>query len=224
MNGARREAADGERRCAATRVALPAEDLLRFVADPQGVLVPDVRRKLPGRGVWTALSREAVEKARATGAFARSLKRQVSVPADLAETVDALLARDALQAFAMANKAGLVVSGFDKVEALAGSGAALALVEAADGAPDGRRKLMQALRRAGRPDTPVIDSFASGDLALALGRDLVIHAALRTGAASEAFLGRSRRLAHFRTRPLPSNDPPAGAGQPLISTAGPTAE
>lgn len=200
---------DSERRCVATRRALPVDELLRFAVAPDGVLTPDIRGKLPGRGVWTALSRAAVEEAVRLRAFARSLKGPVTVPDDLAASIETLLARDALQALAIANKAGLVVAGFGKVVSLIASGQARALVEASDGQPDGRRKLTQALARrhgARAAEVPVVDCFASHDLTLALGRELVIHAAVKTGAATEAFLGRWRRLVHFRTSPLPLGD------------------
>jgi hypothetical protein len=208
-----------ERRCVATRRGFPVDELIRFVAGPDGALVPDIRRKLPGRGVWTHASRAAVEQAVRTRAFARSLKAPITVAADLADEVDRLLARDALQSLAMANKAGHVVTGFSKVEAAVRRAAAL--VTASDAAADGQRKLMQALRRShgeAASAVPVIDCFASDDLALALGRDLVIHAALMKGAASEGVLARWRQLIHFRTKPLPSQALPAGADEPRNDT------
>jgi uncharacterized protein len=210
-------AVESQRRCVATRKALAVGDLIRFVVGPDGALTPDIRRKLPGRGVWTALSRQAVERAVETRAFARSLKSPVVVSPRLAEEVDALLARDALQSLSLANKAGLVVTGFGKVEAvLGGLARAAAWIEAADGAEDGRRKLMQVLnRRHGdkASNIPIAECFTSSDLGLALGRDVVIHAALKDGAAAGAFLDRWRRLVHFRTRPLSAVALPAGADE-----------
>ncbi|MFN3673878.1 MAG: RNA-binding protein [Bosea sp. (in: a-proteobacteria)] len=197
-----------ERSCVVTRAAKPPEELIRFVAGPDGVVVPDLRRKLPGRGVWTSLSQRIVAEAIKRKAFERGLKAKVIVPADLPEMIDRLMARDALQALAMANKAGLVQSGFSKVEALAGSGRCAAVIEASDGAEDGRRKVSQALHRAEltRQDEglkprkiPVISFFAATDLELALGRPHVIHAALAPGPAAEAFLSRWRRLVRYRT-------------------------
>jgi len=223
---------ESERRCVATRLTLPVDDLLRFVAGPDGQLVPDIRRKLPGRGVWTALSRPAVELAIRTKAFARSLKRPVVVSEALPDVIDHLLSRDALQSLSFANKAGLVVTGFGKVEsALGGHQRPAIWLEASDGAEDGRRKLQQvATRRHGdhAARIPVADCFTSRDLALALGRDLVIHAAVKDGAAAGAFLDRWRRLVHFRTRPLPEAGPPADAPETKPETktvtAGPTSE
>jgi uncharacterized protein len=141
----------------------------------------------------------------------------VTVSPGLADEVDALLMRDALQSLAIANKAGLVVTGFGKVEALLGGLArAAAWIEASDGADDGRRKLMQVLnRRHGdrASNIPIAECFTSHDLGLALGKDVVIHAALKDGAAAGAFLDRWRRLVHFRTRLLSEAAPSAGADE-----------
>lgn len=189
-----------ERTCALTRQARAPEDLIRFVVGPGDALVPDIRRKLPGRGVWVSLSAAAVGEAVKRRAFERSLKTKVTVSPDLAAEVDALLVRDAIRALAMANKAGLVSTGFAKVEAQAGAGRPAAVIAASDGAEDGRRKIGQALRRAATPkDIPVVAIFASAELELALGREHVIHAALAPGPATEGFLARWRRLVRFRT-------------------------
>ena len=124
----------------------------------------------------------------------------VVVSPELPGEVDALLAKDAVQALAMANKAGLVVSGFAKVEALAEAGRAAAVIAASDGAEDGKRKIGQALRRAPVPkEIPVVTIFAAAELELALGREHVIHAALAPGPATEGFLVRWRRLVRYRT-------------------------
>jgi len=183
-----------------TRQARAPEDLIRFVVGPGEVLVPDIRRKLPGRGVWVSLSAATVGDAVKRRAFERSLKTKVTVSPELPAEVDALLAKDAVQALAMANKAGLVVSGFAKVEALAQAGRAAAVIAASDGAEDGKRKIGQALRRAPVPkDIPVVTIFAAAELELALGREHVIHAALAPGPATEGFLARWRRLVRYRT-------------------------
>lgn len=196
----RAEGEGPERTCVVTRQGRTPENLIRFVVGPGEVLVPDIRRKLPGRGVWVSLSTAAVGEAVKRRAFERSLKTKVTVSPELPAEVDALLARDAVQALAMANKAGLVVSGFAKVEALAEAGRAAAVIAASDGAEDGKRKIGQALRRAPMPrEIPVVANFAAAELELALGREHVIHAALAPGPATEGFLARWRRLVRYRT-------------------------
>lgn len=227
-----------ERTCVVTRQARAPEDLIRFVVGPGEELVPDLRRKLPGRGVWVGLSAAAVALAVKRKAFERSLKQKVVVSAALADEVDALMARDAIQALAMANKAGLVSTGFSKVEALAGTGRAAAVIAASDGAEDGKRKIGQALHRAaaGRAEAglkpraiPIVAIFAAAELELALGREHVIHAALVPGPATEGFLSRWRRLVRFRTDDAggtPSIDPAESdaADQTKTEPAGPKAE
>lgn len=197
-----------ERSCVVTRAVKPPDDLIRFVVGPDAVLTPDLRRKLPGRGVWVSVSAAAVGEAIKRKAFERSLKAKVIVPANLADMIDELMHRDAVQALAMANKAGLVSTGFAKVEAVIGSGRIAAVIEASNGAEDGQRKIGQALRRVAAErieaglkarEIPVVTQFAAADLELALGRAHVIHAALAPGPAAEGFLSRWRRLVRYRT-------------------------
>jgi predicted RNA-binding protein YlxR (DUF448 family) len=175
--------------------------MLRFALGPEGSVVPDIRRKLPGRGVWTRLSFETVRRAAAKQTFARAFRAKAEAPASLAETVDALLERDALQALSIANKAGLVVAGAVKVDSAIEAGQVTALIQASDGAADGAAKRARALSVELGPAAEAvarIDLFTSGQLDLALGRANVIHAALKHGAASSAFLARVDRLRRYR--------------------------
>ena len=177
------------------------EAMLRFALGPDGSVVPDIRRKLPGRGVWTRLSFETVSRAASKQAFSRAFRAKAEAPASLAEAVDALLERDALQSLSIANKAGLVVAGAFKVDAAIESGGVAALIQASDGAPDGAAKRAQpCARNSARRQKPSCASnlFTSRQLDLALGRANVIHAALKQGAASSAFLARADRLRRYR--------------------------
>ena len=177
------------------------EAMLRFALGPDGSVIPDIRRKLPGRGVWTRLSFETVNRAASKQAFSRAFRARAAAPVSLAETVDALLERDALQSLSIANKAGLVVAGAFKVDAAIESGGVAALIQASDGAADGAAKRTQVLTaKLGAEAKTVarVDLFTSRQLDLALGRANVIHAALKQGAASSAFLARADRLRRYR--------------------------
>src|SRR5882724_10434331 len=125
------------RQCAVSRAQKPPEELIRFVAGPDGAIVPDLARRLPGRGVWVDATRQAVAVAVRKGAFGRSLKRQVSVSSDLPAHVERLMTRRLVDALSIANKAGLVVAGFAKVDEKIMREKATALVHAADAAADG---------------------------------------------------------------------------------------
>jgi predicted RNA-binding protein YlxR (DUF448 family) len=208
------------RLCVATRAVKPVEELIRFVVGPGDVLVPDLRQKLPGRGVWVTATREAVGEAMKRKAFGRSLKASVVVSPALADEIEALLRRAARDSLSLANKAGQVVSGFSKVEAAIGGGGIDGIVQASDAAADGARKIAQALRRRfgeRMEKIPVIHGLDSSELGLALGRSHVIHAALVKGSASRACLARFRALERYRGGG-PETEPLAGLTADMTTT------
>src|ERR1043166_2956755 len=131
------------RMCAVSRQVKPTGELIRFVVSPAGEVIADVKGKLPGRGLWLTASRRVVAEAIRRHQFGRGFKRDVRVAPTLAADTEKLLARSAIEALAMAAKAGLVISGFAKVEGLLRQrqGGIAALIHAADGASDGIRKL-----------------------------------------------------------------------------------
>jgi uncharacterized protein len=190
-----------ERLCVATRTVRPVAELIRFVVGPDGAVVPDLKRKLPGRGVWVTATRAATDEAVRRGAFARSFKAKVQVAPDLAAQVEDLLVRSCLAALAMAHKSGRVAIGFAKTEAALADKQVLAAIHASDAAADGVRKLTAAVRHraeAGLGETPTIAAFTSVQLDLALGRSNVVHAALLAGPAGEGFITRCQSLERFR--------------------------
>lgn len=189
-----------ERMCVVTRQVKPIGDLIRFVLSPSGEAVPDLKRKLPGRGLWVSLSRKSVAEAAKRGLFAKSFKSAVNNSASLATDTEALLVRSAVDALAMAAKAGQAVSGFGKVEDAIKGGRAAALLHANEGAADGIRKLDAVLRQqtANLSEFPVIKDLTGDELDLALGRSNVIHAALLAGPAAKTFLARCQTLHRFR--------------------------
>jgi predicted RNA-binding protein YlxR (DUF448 family) len=190
-----------ERTCIVSGLKGSPETMLRFALSAEGVVSPDIRRKLPGRGVWTQLNASVVRQAAAKQAFSRGFRKAVRAAPDLAEQVDALLEQDALQFLSLVNKAGQVVAGGAKVEAAIRAGGLAALVRASDGALDGASKLERLLRGClGESADSVarINLFSSRQLDLALGRTNVIHAALSAGPASAAFLAKVARLTLYR--------------------------
>jgi uncharacterized protein len=205
--GPRKTARGTERRCASTGTVRPVDDMIRFVVSPEGTAVPDLKRRLPGRGVWITATRSALGQAIARKAFAKSFKRDVRIAPDLLDSTDRLLERAALDALAIAYKAGRVVAGFAKVEAALLKGDAAALLHASDAAPDGVRKLNAILRQSddGHRSVAVLNAFTSAQLDLALGRSNVVHAALLAGPESKAVLTRLRRLERFRTGAVASD-------------------
>lgn len=185
-----------ERTCIVTRAVLPENRLVRFVVDPQGSVVPDVAAKLPGRGMWVSASRDTLEQAVAKGHFSRAAKAPVAVTFDIVNRVETLLVERMCGDLGLARRAGQLVVGFDNVaRALAGAHRPAVLVEASDGADDGRRKLL-AMGKAGA--LAVIDCLSCAEMSLALGRENVVHAALKSGRLSERLAVDAGRLGGFR--------------------------
>jgi predicted RNA-binding protein YlxR (DUF448 family) len=184
-----------ERTCIVT-----PESLLRFVRAPDGAVVPDLRHKLPGRGVWVTADAKTVAQAVKRKAFARGFKAEVKVSEALPDEVAALMRRDCLGTLSLAKKAGQAVAGFGKIATAAQAGGVIGLINASDGAVDGSRKLRQVLRRASL-DVPEINLFTEPQLSLALGGANVVHAALTRGALADNFLLQCRRLELYLAPP-----------------------
>jgi predicted RNA-binding protein YlxR (DUF448 family) len=191
--GPRKIAPGTERFCAATGEVKPVDEMIRFVLGPDSVAVPDLKRRLPGRGIWITATRQALGAAIARKAFARSFKRDVRLAPDLVEITERLIEQAALDALAMSHKARRVAIGFAKADVALLRNRVVGLLNAADAASDGTRKLVACLhRREDAADIAVIDAFTSVQLDLALGRSNVIHAALLAGPESATFLAGSK--------------------------------
>ena len=198
-----------ERTCIVTRKVGPPGDLIRFVLSPDGDIVADLAGKLPGRGAWVTGTAQLVAEAIKKGAFARSFRKPARATPSMVESIEALLRSRALDGFAIANKAGLVIAGFAKIEAKLREKPVVALVHAIDAGADGCRKLDSLAARnrvSGRTPVLIENLFTSLALDLALGRSNVIHAALMGGGSAELFVQRCRRLAYFSGRNLVSFD------------------
>jgi len=178
-----------ERRCIVLGETGTPATLVRFAVSPDGVVVPDVEGKLPGRGIWVTATRAAVEQAVAKGLFARAAKANVSAPTDLADQVEAGLTRRVLALLGLARKAGQLMAGLAKVEDAASKTHVVALFLASDAGSEGQRN---AGALAARTNAPVIAGFSAEQLGLALGRANVVHAALTANGAAP--VGQARQM------------------------------
>lgn len=182
-----------QRRCIVTGDVKDTAEMVRFVVGPDGRVVPDVAGNLPGRGMWLIASREVVETAVAKGRFARAAKGHALCDVDLAEQVGKLLSRRCLDLVGLARRAGQAVAGFEKVKACLRQGDAAILLAASDGGGDGRAKL-----RGLAGSIPEVAVFSRDELSSALGRENVVHAALRPGGLAKKIALETARLAGFR--------------------------
>ena len=209
------------RMCILTRQVKPESDLLRFVAGPDGGIVPDLRARLPGRGVWVGLDRASIAEAAGRRLFARALKADVTAGPGIADDVAALLRKAALGRLGLARKSGAAVAGFAKVEAALAKEPVAALLTASDAADDALRKIAGRLRAsAGNEpggDRLHIRAFDADELSLAMGRPNVIHAAVLRSPAGGSFLESVQRLIRY-DGVAPERKPALDAGSAMTKT------
>ena len=191
------------RMCIVTRESGSPDELIRFVAAPDGTVVADLKRQLPGRGCWVKIDRSLVDKAVAKKLFARALKADVKAAAELGETVDTLLVQQLMQMMNMARKAGQFVTGSAKVDAAVRSGAAIAVFHATNAAEDGVRKIDQArkawhLGMETEEEIPSFRLFSESEMEGLMGQNAFIHAAVLAGQAGEGVVKRAKMLEQYR--------------------------
>lgn len=181
-----------ERRCIVTGDVQPKAGLIRFVAGPDGQVVPDLAEKLPGRGIWVSADRAAIDKAATKGLFSRAAKAPVKAPEGLADLVEAGVARRLVELVSLARKSGRAVAGFEKVKGWLAEGRAKVLLQASDGSDRGKGKLW----------TPTggrwFGCLTASELGLSFGRDHVIHGALAAGGLTDKVILEAGRLTGLR--------------------------
>ena len=182
-----------KRTCIATGEACEPDQLIRFVRAPDGAIAPDFSGKLPGRGAWVRAEPSAIEHAIKRGAFSRSFKERTIAPDNLVESVATGFSRAALSTLGLARKRGDVVTGFEKTRTAVTKREASILITASDASEDGKKKIPSNLGAARR-----VDVFKGAELAAALGRETVVHAAIKTGASADRFLREAQRVSRFR--------------------------
>lgn len=181
-----------ERKCIASGESFPAAKLLRFVISPDGMVVPDLAGKLPGRGIWITPERALIEQAAKKNLFARAAKQPVTVPDDLADLLERLLVKRVIELISLARKGGEAVSGYERVKDWLIKDEAETLIQASDGSERGKSKL----------STPYEGFFigwlTADELGQAFGRETTIHAALRYGGLGQRVVEEAAKLKGLR--------------------------
>ncbi len=182
----------GERRCFMTGLPLAKEKMIRFVVGPDRLVYPDITGKLDGRGVWLTASRDLLQQAIDKKMFSKAFRSDVKPVPDIVAMVQTLLEKHCLHLLGLANKGGFVVSGFEKVKEAAHKEKLDVLIEASDGASDGREKMERLL-----PDAFWVNEWPSDALSEALGRDFCVHVAMKSGKMAQNFKNEVLRYRSF---------------------------
>ncbi len=200
------QGAGAMRRCIVTGAVRPKADLIRFVAGPDGGVVPDLAENLPGRGLWLSARRDVLHTACVRNAFAKAAKAPLRPAPDLADQVERLLVRRCVELLGLARRAGQAVGGFERVAGRIASGTVGVLLQARDGAEDGRGKL-RTLARAHDPALSIGECFDARELGHAFGDRSFVHVALDRGALARRIWRETARLAGLRETPMEASRP-----------------
>jgi hypothetical protein len=191
--GREKDQDEPERKCIVSGESQPKAGLIRFVVGPDAMVVPDVLGRLPGRGIYVAADRAAIDKAAAKGLFSRAARQPVKAPEGLSDLIEAQLLRRVIDLVSMARKAGKAVTGYEKVKEWLVKGQASVLIQASDGSERGKTKLHPP-----EGENSFIGCLSSGELGLAFGRERAIHAALAAGGLERRVVEEAARLAGLR--------------------------
>lgn len=171
------------RTCIVTGVEGAPSGMVRFVVGPEGDVVPDLARQLPGRGMWVTAQRALVEQAVAKRLFSKAARAAVKAADDLPERVERLLLERPLADLSRARRAGRAVAGFVRVEQMLGHGRAGLLIVADEADGDGLAKLTKTGLPLERLGTREI-------LGGVFGRDQAVYVAVARDDASGQFIER----------------------------------
>jgi uncharacterized protein len=191
---------DPERKCIVSGEVQPKAGLIRFCLGPDGMVVPDILARLPGRGFYVSADRAMIEKAAAKGLFSRAARQPAKSPDALADLVESLLLRRVVDLISLARKASGAVMGYEKVKEWLASGKAYMLIQAADGSERGKTKL-----RAPEGEGRFIGFLTAQELGLAFGRERAIHAALAAGGLTQRVVEDAARLSGLRSATMGQN-------------------
>lgn len=198
-----------ERRCILTGENDRRDELIRLAISPDGLVLPDVLARAPGRGAWIGVARPeleaAIAKGKLKGALARAFKgAPLTIPDDLAERTEAALRRAVTDRLGLELRSGRLLMGTDRIAENARMGKVAWLAHAADAGEDGSRKLDQAWRvgedAEGSGKTGITLPLDRAALSVALGRDNVVHLALTDRAAANRVAAPLGRLLNFLGR------------------------
>lgn len=191
-----------DRRCILTRTVKEPEQLIRFVVSPEGVLTPDIKRVLPGRGCWVTATKDSVDSCVAKGLFAKSFKEKIIIPEDLSNLVDKLLTISCLRTLLLLKKAGFVFCGATQVTKLIQHGKASIILHTTNASEDGKRKINQAAysyqQTSNKRPPTILSLFSNDEMILVFGRAIIMHMAVVKDVRTTDIIKRIQYLSHYR--------------------------
>ena len=184
---------NSNRTCLVTGEEKNKEELLRFTLTPDRQVIPDFKKKLPGKGFYITNSRAVLAQAVSKNVF-KKFGKNTKVDPNLGETVENILKNRALDAINLAKKAGALITGFEKVRENLQKGRVAFIIEAADAGSDGNAKI-----RAAAGNTEILTLLEVEELDKALNRTNTVHAAVLKGGMAEMVRSQLRKWQNFNS-------------------------
>lgn len=180
------------RKCIVSKEVKEKENLLRFVADNEGRIIPDFKKKLQGKGVYVSNSKKALMEAVDKNLFAKALKLKVRAGTDLIDMVENILKKSGLEAVSLSKKAGVLVTGFEKVKEALKKDKIAFVLEAKDAGDDGHNKIVSLAK-----NLELFDLYSVEELDKVLGKTNTVHAAFMKSDAAKMVYAKLHKLKTF---------------------------
>ena len=180
------------RKCIVTGQIIDKEQLLRFTILPDNTVVPDFKKKLPGKGLYTINSHTALLKAINNNLFAKASKTNAKALPSLMEQVENILQKQALDIISLSRKAGILISGMDKVKEAIKKGNVAFLHEATDAGEDGHNKILTIAK-----NIEIFNLFKIEELDKELAKENTVHLAFAKSSMAQTVRETFVRLTSF---------------------------
>ncbi len=171
---------------------MPKAEMLRFTVTPDNVVVPDFKKKLPGKGIWVKNSKSILEKSIQKNLFSKIAKKKLKTDESLLAVTQELLKKKALSAVSLARKAGVFVCGFEKTADKIKKGQVAFILEAGDAGADGHQKILAMAN-----GLKIFACFTTEELDKELDRVNTVHAAFLKSEMSKAVDAELTRYENF---------------------------
>lgn len=184
---------DGEKRkCIVSGKVLEKDFLLRFTVLPDGHLVPDFKKKLPGTGIYVTANRDMLSAAVAKNLFSKTLKQTVRIAPDFVQTIEQLLKKHGLDMVSLSRKAGILRTGYEKVSELVKKGRAAFILEATNAGSDGHNRILSLAR-----GLEIFNIYTVEELDKALDKNNTVHIAFEKSEMAKTVEGEFRKISNF---------------------------
>ena len=172
------------RRCVVTGEYYNRDDLLRFAISPDNKIVFDVKKNLPGRGIWIYPKIEHVEQAVKKRIFSNAAKKAANAPDDLADKVAYALKQRMLNLLQRGQQSREMVNGFEKVSSALRAEETRLLIHASDAKADGVTKL----NKLAADNVIILQPATRDEISDAIGVANPVHLSMRSAGLSKAFI------------------------------------